>query len=203
MINKKALHHFWTKIRPIRVLYLLVLTTICGIFCIVALRANNEEMGRLRSAVYSADQNNGNVVLALQQLQKFTTSHMNTDLAGGANGVYPPIQLKYTYQRLEDAAIQQATSANSQLYTEAQHYCEQQNSVDFSGHNRVPCIEQYVTSHSSVTLPQVPDGMYKFAFAPPTWSPDRAGYLLIFTIFLAFLTVARFILGWVLKALTK
>ena len=202
-MNRKYLHHFWTRIRPIKTWYLLALTVVGALVCIMALRGNNQEMGRLRNAVYDADKNNGNVVLALQNLQQYVTRHMNTDLTGGASGVYPPIQLKYTYQRLQDAALAQAQASNSQLYTDAQHYCEQQNSTDFSGHNRVPCIEQYVTSHGGIKPPAIPDSMYKFAFASPSWSPDLAGFSLIAAILLGALTIVRFLLGWILKRLTK
>jgi hypothetical protein len=67
------------------------------------------------------------------------------------------------------------------LYTDAQHYCEQQDPTDFSGHNRVPCIEQYVAARTpdAVQLPAIPDGLYKFSFVTPTWSPDLAGWSLV------------------------
>ena len=104
---------------------------------------------------------------------------MNTDLSSGPNSVYPPIQLKYTYERLVQA--QEQAKTNDQLYTDAQHYCEKQDSVDFSGHNRVPCIEQYVQSHGGTQTPatNIPDSLYKFDFVSPAWSPDLAGWSML------------------------
>ena len=128
---------------------------------------------------------------------------MNTSLAAGNTSVYPPIQLKYTYQRLQDAAQEKAATSNTTLYSEAQKYCEQQDSTDFSGRNRIPCIEEYVTSHGGVAAQKIPDSMYKFDFASPTWSPDFAGWMLALTILFAFLLVVRIALGLILKRLAS
>jgi hypothetical protein len=135
-------------------------------------------MIQLRSAVYSTDKNNGNVEAALQRLQAYVTTHMNTNLDSGNGTVYPPIQLKYTYQRILQTESQSAVNANAGLYTAAQTYCQQQDSVDFSGRNRVPCIEQYVETHDA-QLPTVPTALYEFSFISPTWSPDLAGWSLL------------------------
>lgn len=203
-MDKQYLHHIWAKrIRPIKIWYILVLL-ICAVFvCVSALRANNIRMGQLRDAMYSADQKNVNVQGSLQDLQLYVTSHMNTSLTAGAGSVYPPIQLKYTYQRLQDAANQAASQANADLYTQAQKYCEQQDSVDFSGHNRVPCIEQYVTDHGGPAAQKIPDSLYKFNFISPMWSLDLAGWSLFVSILLAILLVARLIAGWLFRKFIK
>src|ERR1700679_2202908 len=99
-MNKRHLHHLWTKIRWIKPTYVLVIAAVLSVTCIFALRANNEHMIKLRNSVYSADKNDGNVEAALQNLQSYVTSHMNTNLVSGNGTVYPPIQLKYTYQRI-------------------------------------------------------------------------------------------------------
>jgi hypothetical protein len=203
-MNKKYWHHIWTtRVRPINVWYLLALTVISAIICVTALRNNNQTMGRIREEVYAADKNNTDVAKKLQELQTYVTSHMNTSLTAGNTSVYPPIQLKYTYERLQDAEKQKAASSNSQLYSEAQSYCEQQNSTDFSGRNRVPCIEQYVTDHGGAQAAAIPDGMYKFNFTSPTWSPDLAGWSLVAAILFAVLLALRLALGFVLARFTK
>lgn len=176
-MNKRKLHHIWTRIRPIRPWYFLAVGVLCLLVSVFALRANYLHMQSLRDAVYTADKNNGDVKGALEDLQRYVTAHMNTDLSKGSNAVYPPIQLKYTYERLREADL--ATN-NSQVYTAAQAYCEQQNSTDFSGRNRVPCIESYVESHG-VVQKEIPDALYKFDFISPVWSPDLAGISLLLT----------------------
>jgi hypothetical protein len=175
-MNKRHLHHLWAKARWIKPWYFLVLAIISAVICVFALRANNQHMITLRDAVYTADKDNTDVQKPLKALQAYVTSHMNTDLNTGKSTVYPPIQLKYTYDRLVQAQKQKFTDANSDIYSQAQSHCEAQNSTDFSGRNRVPCIEQYVQSHTTQSMPSIPDALYKFSFATPRWSPDLAGW---------------------------
>lgn len=186
-MDKRRLHHLWTKLNRIKPWYFLAVALVSGVVCVFALRSNNEHMIQLRNAVYKADQNNTDVQAALRSLQSYVTSHMNTDLSTGTS-VYPPIQLKYTYERLQQA--QTAQLDNTQVYTDAQHYCEQQNPTGFSGRGRVPCIEQYVQSHAATQLPAIPPAQYEFSFASPTWSPDLAGWSLVIAILSGLMFVA-------------
>lgn len=193
-MDKRRLHHIWTQLRWLKPWYFLVLAIIATIVCVLALRANNERMIQLRQAVYVADKNNGDVAGALRNLQSYVTSHMNTDLSTGPNSVYPPVQLKYTYERLVQS--QQNVPSGSRLYTQAQHYCEKLNSVDFSGHNRVPCIEQYVQSHGGTkSAANIPDALYKFDFVSPVWSPDLAGWSLVVAIVLWLTFIASLLIS--------
>lgn len=190
-MDKPSLHHAWRQLRAAKPWYALAFGLLSGTVCVLALRANNLEMAHLRDAVYAADKNGTGVVPALQALQVYVTAHMNTDLSTGPNAPYPPIQLQYTYDRAVQAAGAAASSANTQVYTEAQHYCEQQDPTDFSGRNRVPCVQQYIETHGA-TLPNIPDGLYKFDFVSPSWSPDLAGWSMLATI----LSAVVFVLLW-------
>jgi hypothetical protein len=174
-MDARQLHHHWKRIRFIRPWFIFALAGICLVVSVLALRENNLKMVQLRDAVYTADKNNGDVAGALTNLQRYVTAHMNTSLSAGNTSVYPPIQLKYTYDRLRATSLQ---ANNEQVYNDAQKTCEQQNPTDFSGRNRVPCIEAYVEAHGVQTKP-IPDSMYKFDFISPTWSPDFAGYSLL------------------------
>src|SRR5260370_21353346 len=121
-MDKRRLHHFWTELRPVRPWYFLALALISGVVCVFALRANNEHMIKLRGAVYAADQSDGNVEQALQNSRNYVYAHMNTDLAAAPGAVHPPIQLKYTYERLAAAENQRVRATNAGLYTAAQTY---------------------------------------------------------------------------------
>lgn len=193
-MDKKQLHHLWTKIRPIKVWYLVVLFLISSAVCVFALRSNNLKMIELRQQVYEADEKGGDVEGALQRLRAYVYGHMNTNLSSGENPVYPPIQLKHTYQRLQQAEKARVSDENAKIYTDAQHYCEQQNSRDFSGRNRVPCIEQYVSEHGEKAR-TIPDALYKFDFVSPTWSPDLAGFALLTSLLLFTLLLLRVLAG--------
>jgi len=193
-MDKRRLHHTWTRLRRIKPWYFLAIAVVSGLIGAFSLRANNQHMIKLRDAVYAADMNNTDVQTALGQLQAYVTASMNTNLSTGANPVYPPVQLKYTYDRLIRAQTQALANTNAQIYTDAQHYCEQQNSTDFYGSNRVPCITQYVQNHATVQrLPQIPAALYEFDFISPTWSPDLAGWSLVTAILGAILFVISFI----------
>ena len=200
-MDKRSAHHTWTKIRWLKPWYFAVLALIATATCVFALRANNEHMVTLRNDVYSADKNNGDVTGALKNLQAYVTTHMNTNLSSGPSSVYPPIQLKYTYERLVKA--QQAAQSNSQLYTAAQHYCEKLDPVDFSGHNRVPCIEKYVETHGGAKPQTIPDALYKFDFVSPRWSPDLTGWSMLAAIILWLLFVASLLTKLWFKHYTK
>lgn len=185
-----------TRIKPA---YFLAIAVVSGCVAVYGLRANNEHMIQLREAVYSADKNSTDVNKPLKALQSYVTSHMNTDLSAGPTPVYPPIQLKYTYDRLVTAQSASTSAANSQIYNDAQHYCEAQNSHDISGRNRVPCIEAYVSSHKTSSTQIIPDALYKFSFVTPTWSPDLAGWAIV----IACLSTIAFVITFALSKFRK
>lgn len=179
-MNKKMLYRVWMKLRRIKVWWFLLAALLSLLVSVYALRANNLEMVRLKQAVYEADKNGGDVQGALTELQRYVTTHMNTDLSGGANAVYPPIQLKYTYERLL-AANKQQQASNEQIYSDAQAHCERLHPTGFSGGVRVPCIQEYVRTHGAGTT-MIPDSLYKFDFMSPLWSPDLAGFSVLATL---------------------
>ena len=193
-MNKRHLHHLWRRFRVLKPWYFLVIAAVMVPICIASLRDNYKNMVLLREAVYSADKNNGDVGTALNNLRNYVYKHMNTNLSAGNTSVYPPIQLQYTYDRLVQAQGNATAAQNTKIYTEAQAYCEQQNSTDFSGHNRVPCIEAYVSSHTPAKSASIPDGLYKFNFVSPTWSPDLAGWSMFVAIVSVLAAVFLFVL---------
>jgi len=202
-MDKRRLHHLYTRLRAVKPWYLLALAAIAGLVCLGGLRANNEHMLRLRNQVFAADKSGVGVEGALINLRDFVSAHMNTNLSAGSGSVYPPIQLKYTYQRLLDQQYLSYAQSNGGLYTAAQAYCQKLDPTDFSGHNRLPCIEQYVLGHSSVSIGQVPASLYEFDFISPSWSPDLAGWSLVVTILLLIASAVLFGLRLGLKRATK
>lgn len=150
-----------------------------ALVAIFALRHNNITMIKLRDAVYAADKSGNNVDEALNDLRSYVYAHMNTDLSSGGNTIKPPVQLKYTYERLESAAAQAAN--NSGLYTEAENYCQAKIPAGFSGRGRVPCVEEYILNHGGKAPEPIPAALYQFDFVSPSWSPDLAGWSLVAT----------------------
>lgn len=188
-MHKRKLHHIWVKIKPISYWYFLAGFLIFSVVAIAALRNNNVTAINLRNEVLNVDKQNGDVTDALNTLRKYVYSHMNTNLASGPDAIYPPIQLKYTYQRLVQAQQAEDNAINSQVYTNAEYYCQQLIPNGFSGRGRVPCIESYVTTHGVQPQP-IPAALYEYDFVSPFWSPDLAGWSIVAAIvfFLLFIT---------------
>jgi hypothetical protein len=186
----KKLIKVFLKIPAKTWLYLFVALAIVSV---LALRHNNQTMVKLRDQVYVADKNNGDINGALNNLRRYVYGHMNTDLSSGNNNIKPPIQLKYTYQRLYDAQANQIQTSNQQLYTDAELYCQSINNAYF-GTTRVPCVQNYVINHGlKAANINIPAGLYEFDFASPSWSPDLAGWSLVLTGLLLIAFVIRLI----------
>jgi len=194
-MHKRSIHHFYRAIKPVSYWYFLIALIITGTVAVFALRDNNLTAIKLHDNLTQVDKENGNVNAALNQLREYIYSHMNTNLAT-PGGIYPPIQLKYTYQRLETAAQAKANAINEPLYTEAENYCQAvipEGSNGFSGRVRVPCIENYVTAHG-VKAQTISPALYEFDFVSPFWSPDLAGWSIVASIIFLILFVVRFAL---------
>lgn len=152
---------------------------ILAVASVFAFRNNNLKMIELRDAVFTADQANGDVEGALRDLRNFVYKHMNTNLSSGANAIKPPIQLKYTYERLVAAEKERVKSLNADVYAEATAACEAkygQGQIQ----QRAACVSEYVTSKGIKEVEKpIPDSLYKFDFIAPWWSPDLAGLSLV------------------------
>lgn len=164
---------------------------------IIALRQNNQKMVELRNAVYEADRNGGDVNTALNNLRAHVHSHMNTDLSSG-NNIKPPVQLKYSYERLQAQEQARVASINQRVYTEAQAHCERLNPGSVSGRVRVPCVEEYVNANGEKPK-QIPPSLYQYDFVSPSWSPDLAGWSLVVTGLLFIALAGGFITDRVIK----
>ncbi len=197
-MDKRPLHHTWTRLRRIKPWYFLALAVISALTCTFALRDNNLRMVELREAVYAADKDNGDVEAALRALREHVYAHMNTDLAAGTN-VRPPIQLKYTYERLMASSNASATAGNSDIYNQAQQYCETAIPSGFSGSYRLSCIQAFVKERSLGQSEPIPKNLYQFDFVSPKWSPDLAGWSAVATVFF----FVCFILAWIFNNIIR
>lgn len=197
-MDKRHLHHLWRRIRPIKPIYFLAIALVFGLISVFALRQNNLNMIKLRDAVYQADEQNGDAEGALRNLREYIYAHMNTSLTSGNNAIYPPIQLKYRYERLLAAQASGASAENAKIYTEAQADCERRFPAGLSGSGRIPCIQEYVAGQG-VKAPEIPSALYQFDFVTPRWTPDLAGLSLLATILFAGLAAFTFISDKLIK----
>lgn len=199
MVNKRHLHYIHRRLEPISPWFFLSLAFVSLVISVGALRQNNINMLKLREAVYTADKENEDVEAALRNLREYVHSHMNTDLSANSNGIYPPIQLKYRYERLVAAEKKRVSKANEAIYTKAQAYCEARFPAGMSGSGRIPCIQNYVSERGEKEK-AIPDVLYKFDFVSPRWSPDLAGWSLVATGVFLLLFVIRLAGEWWMRS---
>lgn len=191
-MNKRKLHHLYRTLRKVSYWYILFACLLWTGIAVASLRNNNLKAIQLRDKVIEVDKQDGDTEAALRELREFTYAHMNTNLASSSS-VYPPIQLKYRYERLVKAAEDAAKTTNT-VYADAQKYCETNYPESFYGAGRLPCIQQYIDSHpvKQAAAPNIPDSLYKFDFVSPTWSPDLAGWSIVLAVLFGFMFVVRF-----------
>lgn len=173
-MNYRYWKPMWRWLRSLSYWYFLIAVVVFGLIFIVADRSNNLTALKLRDQLLASDQAGTNVEDSLYKLRSYTYSHMNTNLASSKQGVYPPIQLKGTYDRLVAKAQQQADTTNAQVAVTAQQVCG-------SGGNYLICVQNYEASHR-ITPQLIPDSLYKFDFISPRWSPDLAGWSLLLSV---------------------
>lgn len=195
--DKRFLRRIGKRIEAVPIAVLVILLSITIAVSALALRANNQHMIELRQAVFTADEQGTDIEAPLRALREHVYSHMNTDLQVGDSTVYPPIQLKYTYERLTEA---QLAAAGGDVYAEAQRHCESVDPASYYGRSRVPCIQDYVQSHN-VTVTPVPDSLYKFDFVSPAWSPDLAGWSIVVGVLILLVLLVRIAIPLVLHVL--
>lgn len=180
-MNKRHIHHVLVQLRKVSPWYFVIAIVISSAIAIVSLRQNNIHALQLRDKVLQVDKDNGDVESALRDLREYVYGHMNTQLAA-PGGSYPPVQLKYRYDRL--VAAQKANEpTNATLATQAQNYCEAQIPTGRSLY-RIDCIQNYILTHGATSTVAIPDSLYKFDFVPPLWSPDVAGWSVLLTMVL-------------------
>jgi hypothetical protein len=197
-MNKRHLHHTWTRFRQVKPWYFLGLTIVFGVISVAALYHNNKQMLTLRDAVFAADKSGQGVQESLQSLQRYVTAHMNTNLAID-KGVYPPIQLQYSYDRLVKSAGDKVAQENQTQYNDAVNHCPSSGESYQQHLDQQNCVVTYMSDKHNIRLQSIPSALYEFNFISPTWSPDLAGW----SIALTALSAGCFVLSFVVRSWFK
>jgi hypothetical protein len=196
-MDKRALHHHYRRVRPIRPWYFLAIAVICFGLAVYGLRQNNLRMVELRQAVIAADESGGNVEKALTNLRNYVYNHMNTELSGGQVAIHPPIQLKSRYERLMAQQQEKVEQTNEEVKAAAETICAERHPAGGFNSPRVECVQKYVQDNAA-EAGDVPEELYKFDFASPRWTPDLAGISLVLGAFFSALFVVWLVLDrWI------
>jgi hypothetical protein len=193
MTKKRSKFYKLFKRFNLRILFVLLILFIC--LSVYGLRQNNINMISLKNQLFAADKNDGNVNGDLNKLRTYIYNHMNTS-PGTKDGVYPPIQLKYTYQRLLTQAKADIAEQNTQLYTQAVSYCtsiEPNATADEISLRQLATCEEQNYIAKPLASAYVSPALYEFDFISPLWSPDLAGFSILISIALIIAIIAIFI----------
>jgi hypothetical protein len=156
--------------------HLVFLLFASGAFGVYSLRQNNIQALKLYDKVIKADKYDGDLNSSLTELQRFTSSHMNTQLR-------QPVQLVESYNRDALEIVKQNqdnTPENEAIYKEAQQECSRRG-VPYTA--IAECASNYalarIDPNYDPTIPitySFPDqAQYTYSFASPYWTPDLAG----------------------------
>lgn len=197
-MDKGKIHHYWIAFRKPSLYFLIISTVFFSGLAVYSLRVNNLQMLQLKEAVYAADEQNGDIETALQDLRSFVNTHMNTQLRS-PDATEPPIQLINQFNRYIEAEQAKISNQDSnQIYKDAQAQCET-GAIPLTA--RAQCIQEYIVANggsaSQLTIP--PKELYTFDFVSPRWSPDVAGMAIVLAIISGILLIIRLLIGRVLK----
>ena len=176
--------------RNITFLFILILVISSGVASLYFLRQNNTKMERLRAAVFAADESGASgeeLEAALQKLRNHVLNHMNTDLyPPGTESKEPPIQLPYKYyrdtiwyweQRIKPIDESLSDNLLGEL-NQARAACE---TADYNISERLNCLVEKTKDVNAMPEPPIlRTEYYSFHFVSPSWSPDKAGWSLVF-----------------------
>ncbi|MDQ5913718.1 MAG: hypothetical protein QG623_337 [Patescibacteria group bacterium] len=166
------------------------------------LRSNNLSALDKYRDVIKADQNGGSVYEKLDDLQKYTFGHINSDIG-------QPVQLVNTYNRdaqeIFSAAqlkLTESGATQKNIYLEAQKVCEEKG-IPIAA--RAQCAADYALNNNpevgktelEVNLPD--KALYSFRFSSPRFAWDAAGISLLIALIFLLGAALRTVLAWYLR----
>jgi hypothetical protein len=201
LANKKHIKRTLGQLQRIKTWQLVILLILFGFVSATFLRLNNIGMVQRREAVYIADKSGDNKVTQnrLYDLQRYVSSHMNTDMGKG-------VFLTATYNRDKQALLAQASNGpNGNIYVKAQQVCAPRYSSWSPAYvqctvNELAKYPAGTNLNDSVNL--IP-GPYQFNYISPLWSPDFAGWSVLVCVVILIMIIARFIGVIILRILLR
>lgn len=192
MADKKQVRRSIKQLQRVKTWQLVVLLVIAVFVSMTFLRLNNIGMVERRGAVTAADEagNSEAVINRLYDLQRYVSSHMNTDMGKG-------LYLQASYKRDVQKAYDKASTdenPNGNIYKKAQEVCAPRFSswspayvqCTFSELSKYPAANDLA---EAVKLP--PANLYLHVFASPFWTPDFAGWSVVVSAVIALVIVVR------------
>ncbi len=199
-MNKRKLHHYWGRVTSVKTWHLIVLVILFAALSLYGLRQNSLGLEPKIQAVITADKNNEDIDVAVNELGDYVVHHMNADLPR-------PIQLEHSYKRAADKAYDLALEdlRSGSLLEEAREVCAQLGVIVSAGPQ---CIQDYLDKNwnpqKGTLVVDLPDSsLFTYNFAAPNWSPDLAGWSIFVTFVLLVAISSRLIAAKIVKNILK
>lgn len=192
MADKARIRRSIKDLQYVKTWQLIILLIISLLVSATFLRLNNIGMVERREAVISADEEgNGDIIIQrLYELQRYVSTHMNTDLSGG-------VKLQASYSRdwaAWNADRYSAQNANGDIYQKAVDVCKPQFSYTSSAY--IHCISSELDKYPPASdlasaTSEPPEAAYIHSFTSPLWSPDWAGWTVLISVLLTLFIIIR------------
>lgn len=194
MTDVKALRFRIKRFKKLAIWQLALLFVVFSILSATFLRQNNLNMQDKRNAVIEADKSGDEkqITQKLYELQKYVSSHMNTDLGKG-------VEITETFKRNQIKYINDTQSNNNiNIYKQANENCQAQNFKYLNQYRQ--CVYDYINSipggkvlSSTIISEDEMRLVYIHNYISPLWSPDLAGFFVLITAILVLVIVVRII----------
>lgn len=204
MADKGRIKRSIKDLQRVKTWHLVVLLIIVGYLAATFLRLNNVGMIQRRDAVIVADKNGNELdtLNRLYELQRYVSSHMNTNLG---QGVYLEQGYARDVEKWQESQYGDS-NPNGNIYKKAQEVCAPQ----FSGwsYAYIQCTTNELAKYPASDNPASETSMprkeaYIHSFSTPLWSPDFAGLSVLVFGFILALIVVRLLSLAVLKMMIR
>ncbi len=204
MADKRQVRRSIKDLQRVKTWQLVILLILAGFVSATFLRLNNIGMVERRAAVISADSagNQDDTIRRLYDLQRYVSSHMNTDMG---KGVY----LQESYKRDSQKVLDSASSdqnPNGNIYKKAQEVCAPRFSNYSAAYLQCTTSElaKYPAATDLIQAAKLPSASsYLHSYASPIWSPDFAGWSLVVCGVIVLLIIIRLVSLLVLRLLLR
>lgn len=188
------------RLQRVKTWQLVIILVIACLASATFLRLNNVGMVERRTAVLRADETGESIVIQerLYELQVYVSRHMNTSTG--------PLYLQHQYNRDVEALIDGSSDETRNINREVEEICKQRHSSYSQAW--VQCfadeLSRYPAGEDPLDASSLPEpALYRHDFRAPLWSPDFAGFSVLFAAIVAFTIIARLIGVAVLHLLLK
>jgi hypothetical protein len=199
--------HAYKQIQRVKTWQLLIVLVLSGFVTATFLRLNNIGMAQRRESVLQADKEGRDEDMSnrMYDLQRYVSSHMNASTG--------QFDLTEQYKRDDEKARNAAMNdknPNGNIFAQAETLCRQRFPDYMAGTYLqyqqcfIEEIDKYPPAPNPVDNYNPPaKELYRHSFASPRWSPDFAGFSLLFTLAVAIIILGRWLHYGLLALLLK